>query len=99
MGQPSPTDHPACSLVRELSKRKLRAKQLQQSSMQPEHVHTLALCLTGQGASLPDLMMLTSIAIMFAGFLRFNDLAQVSVYLFSLQQCKAFGNYTSHFLS
>ena len=47
--------------------------------MQPEHVRTLAARSAGPAASLPDLMFVACIVIMFAGFLRFNDLTQVSV--------------------
>lgn len=78
-GRLSPTEHPACSLVRELSKRKLHAKKLKRGSMHPEHVRALASRFACEDATLPDLMMVTSISIMFAGFLRFSDLAQVSV--------------------
>ncbi|GIM07999.1 hypothetical protein Vretimale_12001, partial [Volvox reticuliferus] len=52
---------------------------LHRESMQPEHVRSLAEHFAGPAASLPDLMMVTAISVMFAGFLRFNDLAQVSV--------------------
>lgn len=47
--------------------------------MQPEHVLKLVHLFTGLDASLPNLMMVTSITLMFAGLLRFNDLAQISV--------------------
>ncbi|GIL70415.1 hypothetical protein Vretimale_3551 [Volvox reticuliferus] len=78
-GRASPTDHAACTLVRDLSKRTLRGQKLHRESMQPEHVRSLAEHFAGPAASLPDLMMVTAISVMFAGFLRFNDLAQVSV--------------------
>ena len=78
-GQPSPTDLPACALVRELSKRTLHTRKLNRGSMQPEHIRAIALRFAGPDALLPDLMMVVSIAIMFAGFLRFSDLAQISV--------------------
>ena len=79
VGRPSPTDHPACSLVREISKRTLHASKLKRGSMQPEHIRSLVARFAGADASLPDLMIVVCIVIMFAGFLRFSDLAQVSV--------------------
>ena len=69
-GQPSPTEHPSCALTREISKR---------GSMQPDHVRTLVAHFAGPDASLPDLMIVACVIIMFAGFLRLNDLAKVSV--------------------
>ena len=78
-GRPSPTDHPTCTLVREISKRTLRAKKLQRGSMQPDHVRALVARFAGPDASLPDLMIVACIVIMFTGFLRFSDIAQVSV--------------------
>ena len=55
--------------------------------MQPGHVRAIALHFAGVKASLPDLMMSASIAIMFAGFLRFSDLAQISVRHDLLETC------------
>jgi len=78
-GRPSPTDHPACSLVREISKRTLHASKLNRGSMQPEHIRSLVARFAGADASLPDLMIVVCVVIMFAGFLRFSDIAQVSV--------------------
>ncbi|EFJ40564.1 hypothetical protein VOLCADRAFT_108091 [Volvox carteri f. nagariensis] len=78
-GRPSPTEHPACNLVRDLGRRTLQGKKLHRESMQPEHVRMLAAHFAGPDASLPDLMMVAAISVMFAGFLRFNDLAHISV--------------------
>lgn len=78
-GRKSPTDHPACDLVREISKRTLHGRKLNRGSMQPEHVRTLVARFASPDAPLPDLMIIACIVIMFAGFLRFSDIAQVSV--------------------
>ncbi|EFJ47705.1 hypothetical protein VOLCADRAFT_91740 [Volvox carteri f. nagariensis] len=78
-GCPSPREHPAWYLVRDLGRRTLQGKKLHRESMQPEHVRMLATHFAGPDASLPDLMMVAAISVMFAGFLRFNDLAQISV--------------------
>lgn len=78
-GRQSPTDHPACALVREISKRTLHGRKLKRGSMQPEHVCALVARFAGPYALLPDLMIVVCIVIMFAGFLRFSDLTQVSV--------------------
>ncbi|EFJ39999.1 hypothetical protein VOLCADRAFT_100250 [Volvox carteri f. nagariensis] len=73
-GRPSATEHPACNLVRDLGRRTLHGKKLQ-----PEHVRMLAAHFAGPDASLPDLMRVAAISVMFAGFLRSNDLAHISL--------------------
>ena len=78
-GRPSPTDHPTCTLVCEISKQTLRPNKLQRVSMQPDHVRALVTRFAGPDALLPDLMIVVCVVIMFTGFLRFSDIVQVSV--------------------
>lgn len=54
-------------------------EKLKRESRQLERVRVFAQLFTGPDALLPSLMIVTYISLMIAGFLWFNDLAQMSV--------------------
>ncbi len=79
-GQPSPTQHPLCDLVREASRRQLRAQPLQRDPITAADLRLLIDRFATQAATLRDLMHVTVMALMYAGFLRFNDATHISVH-------------------
>jgi hypothetical protein len=79
-GIPSPTLHPLCEVVREAASRTLGKPVIARQPMSTGDVHELVYKFGGPNASLPDLMHCTVITLMFAGFLRFNDAASISVH-------------------
>jgi hypothetical protein len=80
VGRASPTNHPSCQLVRDIAQRVLKPERRVRDSMRPEWLLALAERFATVGAALPDLMMVTVAAIMFAGFLRFDDATEISVH-------------------
>lgn len=79
-GQPSPTQHPLCDLVRETSRRQLVAQPLQRDPVTASDLRLLIDKFAGPSAKLRDLMHVTTMALMYAGFLRFSDAAHISVH-------------------
>jgi hypothetical protein len=79
-GRPSPTDHPACGTVREVAKRTLVPQRLEREPLVAQDLQLLVARFAGAGCPLRDLMHVTAFVLMFAGFLRYDDLAKVLVH-------------------
>lgn len=79
-GQPSPTQHPLCDLVRELSRRKLQGKQLERDPIEAADMRALIDMFAAPTANLRDLMHVTVFALMYSAFLRFDDASQICVH-------------------
>jgi hypothetical protein len=79
-GQDSPTQHPLCDLVRETSRRLLVAEPLQRDPISADDVRKLIDAFATPSSPLRDLMHVTVFALMYAGFLRFDDAAHISVH-------------------
>jgi hypothetical protein len=79
-GQPSPTQHPLCDLVRELSRRKLHGKQLERDPIEAADMRKLIDQFAAPSANLRDLMHVTMFALMYSAFLRFDDASQICVH-------------------
>jgi hypothetical protein len=79
-GRASPTDHPLCVAIRELANRKLHANRRQKDSLDHHDMSLLVARYAQPGASLMDLMHVTSIVLMYAALLRFDDMAEVCVH-------------------
>lgn len=79
-GMPSPTDHPACALVRETAKRTLQGSKLHREPLSLEDTRALVTAYCHPAASLPDRMHATAFALMFQGLLRYDDAAKILVH-------------------
>lgn len=90
-GQPSPTDHPACALVRETAARTLLATKLLREPIDVGDMRSLLAVFTHDGASLLDRMHCTVAYVMFLGLLRYDDASKILVHqdLFLLLEDRA----------
>lgn len=79
-GQPSPTDHPACALVRETAARTLLSTKLLREPIDAGDMRTLLSVYTHEGASLMDRMHSTVAYVMFLGLLRYDDASKILVH-------------------
>lgn len=79
-GLPSPTDHRACSIVREAAKRSLHGTKYNRDEVDLLDIRLLIDSYAGPTASLSDLMYVTAFTVMYAAFLRFDDMCEVSVH-------------------
>ena len=73
----SPTDHPACGIVRTLADKRLHSRPLQRDALEPEDIAALARLVDSQE---DYLMMVAAVAVMFSGFFRFDDAAEIRVH-------------------
>ena len=80
IGKPSPTEHSACGLVRDVAKRTLSATKMVRDPLSASDIRALVVTFCHPGASLLDRMHATVICIMFLGFLRYDDVAKVLVH-------------------
>ncbi|EFJ42576.1 hypothetical protein VOLCADRAFT_97387 [Volvox carteri f. nagariensis] len=79
-GRAPPTEHPACSIVRDLAKKQLQGRKLERDALEPADVTALARLVGGPEPPLDQLMTVTAVVVMFAGFFRFDDAAEISVH-------------------
>ena len=81
-GKCSPTDHPACQLVRETARRTLAATitKLSRDPLEAGDVRQLVQVYCHPAASLMDRMHTTVICIMVLGLLRYDDVAKILVH-------------------
>ncbi|EFJ46156.1 hypothetical protein VOLCADRAFT_105719 [Volvox carteri f. nagariensis] len=79
-GRAPPTEHPACSIVRDLAEKQLQGRKLERDALEPADVTVLARLVGGPEPPLDLLMTVTAIVVMFAGFFRFDDAAEISVH-------------------
>ncbi|EFJ39933.1 hypothetical protein VOLCADRAFT_100358 [Volvox carteri f. nagariensis] len=76
----SPTEHPACSIVRDLAEKQLQGRKLEHDTLEPVDVTALTRLIGGPEPPLDQLMTVTAVAVMFTGFFRFDDAAEISVH-------------------
>ncbi|PNW81626.1 hypothetical protein CHLRE_06g253550v5 [Chlamydomonas reinhardtii] len=76
----SPTGHPICVAARELAARYLVPQARERGAFSADNVARFVAAHGGPGASLIDLMYCTCVSVMFHGFLRWSDMAEVSVH-------------------
>ena len=74
---PSPSNHPLVIQILASSKRSKSRPVIRKVPVLPSHIYTLFSKFFSPSMALDDLQTLTMISIGFAGFLRFNDLAQL----------------------
>jgi hypothetical protein len=79
-GRASPTDHPACALVRETAARTLLATKLLRDPIEVADMRALLAVFTHAGASLMDRMHATVAYVMFLGLLRYDDASKILVH-------------------
>ncbi|EFJ48373.1 hypothetical protein VOLCADRAFT_104764 [Volvox carteri f. nagariensis] len=79
-GRAPPTEHPACSIVRDLAEKQLQGRKLERDALEPADVTALARLVSGPEPPLDQLMTVTAVVVMFAGFFRFDDAAEISVH-------------------
>ena len=79
-GLVSHTSHPACKTVREAAERMLYGKPLNRDEVDATDMKALLDKYAGPDASLRDLMHVTTMLLMFCGFLRFDEAAEISVH-------------------
>ncbi|EFJ51734.1 hypothetical protein VOLCADRAFT_87503 [Volvox carteri f. nagariensis] len=75
-----PTEHPACSIVRDLAEKQLQGRKLEHDALEPADVTVLARLVSGPEPPLDQLMTVTAVVVMFAGFFRFDDAAEISIH-------------------
>ncbi len=79
-GKPSPTASPLCDVVRELNRRTLVPTPLQRDAVDAADIRALVDKHAGPSAVLRDVMHVTVFTLMYAGFLRYDDAARISVH-------------------
>ena len=79
-GRASPTDHPACHLVRETARRTLHGAKLHREPLSLADVRSLVLAYCHPAASLMDRMHATAFVLMFQGLMRYDDAAKILVH-------------------
>lgn len=79
-GIESPTQHPLCDTVREASRRLLTGRRLERDAVTAADIRRLVDRYGKRGALLRDLMHVTAFSLMYAAFLRFDDLCQITVH-------------------
>lgn len=79
-GKPSPTASPLCDVVREVHRRTLAASPLVRDPVDANDVRALVDAHAGPSAALREVMHVTVFALMYAGFLRYDDAARISVH-------------------
>lgn len=79
-GLESPTNHPSCSIVRQLAAKGLAPRHFHRDALQLEDLRAFISKHGGPGARLLPLMMCAAVSLMFFGFLRFDDMAEVCVH-------------------
>jgi hypothetical protein len=79
-GKDSPTAHPLCDVVRESSRRTLVPTPLQRDPVAAADIRSLVDAYASPGAPLRDVMHVTVFTLMYAGFLRYDDAARISVH-------------------
>ncbi|EFJ39619.1 hypothetical protein VOLCADRAFT_100749 [Volvox carteri f. nagariensis] len=80
-GKATPTEHAACGIVCTLAEKRLHGRPLQRDALEPEDIAALARLVEGPEVRLDYLMMVAAVAIMFAGFFRFDDAAEICVHV------------------
>jgi hypothetical protein len=80
-GHASPTSHPLCQLVRTIASRTLHGKMVPRDVIELSDMRLLLDAFGNEHSSLMDIMHVTSLLLMFAGCLRFDDMAEVSVHV------------------
>jgi len=79
-GIESPTQHPLCDTVREASRRLLTGRRLERDAVTAADIRRLVDKYGKRRALLRDLMHVTAFSLMYAAFLRFDDLCQITVH-------------------
>jgi site-specific recombinase XerD len=79
-GFPLPTEHAACQVVRQAANRSLHATPKVRLPITVDQIRILVQAFASPSSPLMDLMHCTAMVLMFAGFMRFDDLAEVSVH-------------------
>lgn len=79
-GRPSPTASPLCDVVREANRRTLVPTPLQRDPVSAADIRALIDVYGGPSATLRELMHVTVFTLMYAGFLRYDDAAHISVH-------------------
>eukprot|EP00198_Chlamydomonas_reinhardtii_P013747 XP_001703084.1 predicted protein [Chlamydomonas reinhardtii] len=79
-GLPNPAAAESCANVRATAARRLQVQRLHREAMSAADLAAVLCAHAGPGAPLLRLMMATTVALMFYGFLRFDDMAEVSVH-------------------
>ncbi len=79
-GLEPPTSHPLCVAVRELARRLLHPTRVHKDAVDAKDIHQLVAHFIQPATTLLDLMHVTAIVVMYAGMLRFDDLAEICVH-------------------
>ncbi|EFJ39760.1 hypothetical protein VOLCADRAFT_100577 [Volvox carteri f. nagariensis] len=80
VGRAPPTEHPACSIIRDLAEKQLQGRKLEHDALEPADITVLARLVGGLEPPLDQLMTVTAITVMFTGFFRFDNAAEISVH-------------------
>jgi hypothetical protein len=80
VGAPSPSSHSVCQAVRRLAAKHLVPRPVVRDALSLADLQSLAEHFAPPGAGLLSLMMCAAISLMFFGFLRFDELAEVGVH-------------------
>ncbi|EFJ44424.1 hypothetical protein VOLCADRAFT_95324 [Volvox carteri f. nagariensis] len=67
-------------LVRDLAEKQLQGRKLERDALEPADVTVLARLVGGPEPPLDQLMTVTAIVVMFTGFFRFDDAAEISIH-------------------
>jgi hypothetical protein len=86
-GLPAVTAHPLCGVVRELADRKLHGTAVNKDPIDAADFTALLTIYAGPAANLMDLMHVTAFLVMYAGFLRYDEIAEVCVHSDMLKIC------------
>jgi hypothetical protein len=79
-GLPAVTAHALCGIVRELAARKLHGTVINKDPIDAVDLKALLAMYAGPAANLMDLMHVTAFLVMYAGFLRYDEVAEVCVH-------------------
>ncbi|KXZ57055.1 hypothetical protein GPECTOR_5000g1282 [Gonium pectorale] len=79
-GCESPTSHPACQTARRLAAKHLVPRPFRRDAFTSADLARFVGHFGGRGAGLRHVMMCAAVSVMFFGFLRFDDLAEICVH-------------------
>ena len=86
-GLPAVTAHPLCGVVRDMAQRQLHSNARNKDPIDAADFAALITMYAGPAASLMDLMHVTAFLVMYAGFLRYDEIAEVCVHNDMLRIC------------
>jgi hypothetical protein len=86
-GLPAVTAHPLCGVVRGMAQRQLHSTPVNKDPIDAADFAVLINIYAGKTASLMDLMHITAFLVMYAGFLRYDEIAEVCVHNDMLRIC------------